>query len=759
LWIGTLDEGLVHVHDGRTDLFTHLEGLSGDHVGAFLQDREGTLWVVTTDGLDRFRVPLATTFSASQGVLTPGGYAVLAAADGSVWLVGGRGLNRWADGRMTVPSVGGKRDGRLDGLLATSLFQDHRGRIWTSTSRGVGFIENERFTYVPALPGGNVRAFAEDADGTLWIAHQERGLFAVSDGGARQTLLATLGRDDFTTSLAVDPVSAGVWVGFFRTGLVHLRDGQVRASYRAADGLGAGNVSHLRFDREHALWASTEHGLSRLKDGRIATLTTRNGLPCDGVHWSMEDDARSLWLYTECALVRVARPQVEAWIAAVDNEQARGGRASVPAIHPRVFDISDGVRTHAGAGGNSPLVAKTSDGRLWFLPWDGVSVIDPAHLPFNTLPPPVNIEQVIADRQPYDPSSAAGGRLRLPAFSRDLQIDYTALSLAVPEKVRFRYKLEGRDRDWQDAGTRRQVFYNDLPPKNYRFRVTASNDSGVWNEAGTFVDFSIAPAYYQTAWFRLAIVAMLLAVVAAVYRLRVGQVAQRIRLRMEGRLEERERIARDLHDTLLQGMQGVIFKFDALSKRIPSEDPLRRAIEETLDRADEMLTEGRDRVRSLRTGAAMSDLPSALERVAREAAGDGAARFRSVIEGRARDLDPIVMEEVFSIGREALLNALAHSGAHQVEMEVAYDPRQLRLRIRDDGRGIDPEVLEKGGKADHWGIPGMRERAGRIGGRLEIWSRPDAGTEVELTVPAATAYRGSASKAGTPAVNRAAGPV
>jgi signal transduction histidine kinase/ligand-binding sensor domain-containing protein len=748
LWIAMSGGGVAHVHEGRADVFTHLEGLSGDDVTAFLQDREGTLWMITTGGLDRFRDPVAATFSTRQGVPQPNVWSVLAAADGSVWVAGPGGLNRWTAGRMTIPGIGGKRDGKLDGLIATSLFQDRRGRIWTSTSRGVGFIENERFTYVPGLPGGNVRAFAEDADGTLWMAHQERGLLAFSDGGATPTPLATLGRDDFITSLAVDPLAGGLWMGFFRTGLIHLRNGQVVASYRAADGLGEGNVSHLWFDREHALWASTERGLSRLKDGRVATLTRQNGLPCDDVHWAMEDDVRSLWLYTGCALVRVARPEVEAWISGV-----------APTIHPAAFDISDGVRTHAGAGGDSPLVAKTSDGRLWFLPWDGVSVVDPAHLPVNMFPPPVSIEQVTADRQAYDASPAAGGRLRLPALSRDLRIDYTALSLAAPEKMRFRYKLEGRDREWQDAGTRRQVFYNDLPPRSYRFRVTASNDSGVWNEAGAFVDFSIPPAYHQTAWFRLALVAALLAVVVAVYRLRVGQVTQRVRLRMEGRLEERERIARDLHDTLLQGMQGVIFKFDGLAKRIPREDPLRRAIEETLDRADEMLAEGRDRVRSLRTGVAMTDLPSALERVAREATKDGAARFRSVIEGRARDLDPIVREEAFSIGREALLNALAHSGAHEVEMEVAYDPRQLRVRIRDDGRGIDPAVLGKGGKDDHWGIPGMRERATRIGGHLEIWSRPEAGTEVELTVPAATAYRSSANEAGPTAAHRAPGPV
>jgi signal transduction histidine kinase len=403
-------------------------------------------------------------------------------------------------------------------------------------------------------------------------------------------------------------------------------------------------------------------------------------------------------------------------------------------------------------------VAKTTDGRLWFVSVTGVSVVDPSHLPFNPLPPPVHVEQITADRKNYEATRAGGVPVRLPPRIRDLQIDYTALSLAAPEKVRFRYKLEGRDHEWQDAGTRRQAFYSDLPPARYRFRVTASNDSGVWNEEGTFVDFSIAPAYYQTAWFRLLAVAALLAAVAAAYRLRLRQATQRVRLRMEARLEERERIARDLHDTLLQSVQGLILKFDAVAKRIPHGDPARQAIDETLDRADEILAEGRDRVRSLRgTGAAPGDLPAAFERIAREAAQGGATTFRSVVEGRVREMDAMVLEEAFSIGREALLNALTHSGALHVELEIAYDARQFRLRIRDDGRGIDPEILGQGGRADHWGLPGMRERARRMGATLEVWSRPGAGTEVELKVPAATAYRKTNAAAASSWFRRSAG--
>src|SRR5262249_48425994 len=394
-----------------------------------------------------------------------------------------------------------------------------------------------------------------------------------------------------------------------------------------------------------------------------------------------------------------------------------------------------------------PQVARSSDGRLWFLPFDGVSIVDPRHLPFNKLPPPVHVEQVIVDHKTYDSASPPNGVLPLPPLVRDLQIDYTALSLARPAKGRLRYKLEGWDPDWQDVGNRRQAFYSNLPPRDYRFRVTACNNSGVWNEAGASLDFSVDPAYYQTAWFRFASVAALLAVAAALYRLRLRQVTRQMRLRLDARHEERERIARDLHDTLLQSVQGLVLKFDAVARKLPPDEAARQAIEETLDRADQVLAEARDRIRTLRADESVVDLPAAFQRVAEEASRDGAPAFTSVVEGRTRELDPLVRAEAYSIGREALINAITHSGGRHVEMEITYDHRQFRLRGRDDGRGIDPEVLGKGGRSGHWGLQGMRERAQRIGAHLDLWSRPGAGTEVELTIPAATAYPGFRARA------------
>lgn len=746
LWIGTSERGLVHVHHGRTDVFSPSDGLSGEMVYTLFEDREGNIWVATINGLDRFRDFTVVTFTASQGLSSDVVGSVLATGDGSVWLGTFGGLNRWNDEQLTAyrersePTMTGVREVVGSGLPdkgVQSLLQDAGGRIWVSTLRGIGYLENDRFIPISGVPGGTVLSIVQDKTGNLWVDNEQLGLIhLLRESEVEQIPWGALGHKDHASALAADPSRGGLWIGFHLGGVAYFADNQVSASYTTADGLGEGRVNHLRLDEDGTLWASTDGGLSRLKNGRIVTLNGMNGLPCDTVHWSMEDDAHSFWLYTACGLVSIARPELDAWAAAVEQD-----KDAKRVIQATVFDSSDGVRILAGAGHYSPQVAKSPDGRLWFLPWDGASVVDPGHLPFNRLPPPVHVEQFIADRKTYEATSEAGGRVRLPPLIRDLEIDYTALSLVAPEKIRFRYRLEGHDADWQEAGNRRQAFYNNLPPGDYRFRVIACNNSGVWNEEGTFLDFTISPAYYQTIWFRVLAVAVFLLLLGALNQLRVRQVARQVHGRMEERLAERERIARDLHDTLLQSVQGLILKFHAVASQMRRDEPAYDALEKTLDQADQVLAEGRDRIRNLRGAAVASgDLPAAFRRVVEETPRGRAVAFKTVVEGSVRELHPLICEESFCIGREALVNALTHSEGHHLEIEISYDPKQFRLRIRDDGRGIDPSIIEEG-RPDHWGLRGMRERAQRIGAQLNLWSRAETGTEVELTVPGATAYR------------------
>jgi signal transduction histidine kinase len=361
------------------------------------------------------------------------------------------------------------------------------------------------------------------------------------------------------------------------------------------------------------------------------------------------------------------------------------------------------------------------------------------HLSLNKIPPPVQIEQITADRKVYEASS----KLRLPPLVRDLEIDYTALSLVAPEKNRFRYKLEGRDRDWQDAGNRRQAFYGDLAPRNYRFRVMASNNSGVWNQTGAVFDFSIAPAYYQTSWFQASCIAALLALIWGLYRYRLHQIARQFNARLEERVGERTRIARDLHDTLLQSFQGLMLRLQVVDNLMP-DGRAREELELALERADQAIAEGRDAVHALRTSATTTnDLAQALTALGDELAGEDTAGFRLVVEGPAGDLHPIIRDEVYRIAREALRNAFSHARARQIEVEITYASQMFRLRIRDDGAGMAPAILEEG-RPGHYGLPGMRERAKEIGAKLSIWSGIGAGTEIELSIDGSIAYGTSA---------------
>ena len=538
LWVGTLDQGLLHVHQGRTDRFARANGLSGDAVSRMFEDREGSIWVATLSGLDHFRDLAVTTVSVKQGLSNDYVHSVLAARDGGVWLGTVNGLNRWKDGTITIyrkhraqaasraagPSVVHEViDNGLPIGGVQSLFEDSRGRIWVSTIDGLAYFEHGRFTPAHAAINGVTLSIAGSSLENLWISNMNRGLLHLLRGRVFELLPWTKFGGKHATFLTVDSIRGGLWLGFAQGGVAFFKDGQVRESYAGANGLGEGPVTSLQLDRDGTLWASTEGGLSRVKNGRVATLNNKNGLPCNSIHWSIEDDAHALWLYTACGLVRIARPELDAWATTVDRDPKR-------MIQIAVFANSDGVPSHFGPSGFTPLVAKSTDGRLWFATYDGVGVIDPRQIPFNTLPPPVHIEQVTADHRTYETTS----RLALPPLIRDLQIDFTALSLVAPEKVLFRYMLVGRDRDWQDARNRRQAFYTDLPPGNYRFRVKACNNNGVWNEAGASWDFSIAAAYYQSNWFRVACAAAFAALLWWVYWLRLRRIALQFNMRLRG---------------------------------------------------------------------------------------------------------------------------------------------------------------------------------------------------------------------------------
>jgi signal transduction histidine kinase/ligand-binding sensor domain-containing protein len=751
-WIGTIDRGLLHYYQGKTDAFGRSDGLSSDSVGTIFEDHEGSVWVATNGGLDRFRDLPVTRFWTRQGLSNDTIGSVLGARDGSLWLASYNGLNRWKDSKLTIfRNQSSPREGVVTagheivdpGLPSNgieSLFEDSRGRIWVSTPAGIAVFENGHFVRGSEVPR-QVHTTVEDSRESLWVNDQDQGLVHLIQGRVTQRIPWTaFGQNVAVTDMIRDPVQGGLWFGLVHGGVVYFQDGKIRASHDAKEGVGAGTVNRLRIDPTGVLWAATEGGLSRFGKGRIDTLTSRNGLPCDSVQSMIEDDDRALWMSTTCGIVRIARSKLDAWV----NDPTQR-------IQVTAFDQSDGAVSHpSSAGSYGPTVTKSVDGKLWFVVLDGVSVVDPRQLAQNKIPPPVHIEQVKADGKLHDATRG----LRLPALARDLEIDYTALSLVAPEKNRFKYKLEGYDRDWRDAGNRRQAFYTNLSPRKYTFRVIGSNNDGVWNEAGTSFDFSTDPAYYQTTWFLASCLAAILALLWWLYRLRVQQLAQRLQIRMEERVNERTRVARDLHDTLLQSFQGVLLKFHAVTYMIPDRPEAQKRLDATIEEARQAIAEGRDAVQGLRSSTVITeDIARAIttfgEGLAAEVNGHHPPLFLVHVEGAPRDLAPLVRDEIYRIAGEALRNAFRHSGARRIEVDIHYDKRQLSVRVRDNGKGIDRHVLDAGGRAGHHGLPGMQERAQLVGGKLAIWSEVESGAEIELTINAAVAY------AKSPAARRA----
>jgi signal transduction histidine kinase/ligand-binding sensor domain-containing protein len=749
VWIGTVGAGVLHVHNGRADAFSQADGLSGNIVTSLFEDREGDVWVATLGGLDRFHNCAIATYAEHEGLGTiPGWGSVVATQDGSIWIGTDDGLRMWNHGEVTIYGraddyksqsrtvwlpVHFVSDRELGDHVSVSVFGDRAGRVLVSTPYAFGYMENGRFVSIRGVPGGLVYSVDQDRQGNLWIANQDKGLLRLSNDKTVQRISwASIGHTDGAQSLAADRSTDGLWLGFNGGGVAYLSDGQIKQSYARTEGLGNGRVSALYIDTDDTVWAGTVGGLSRIKNGGVLTLTSKNGLPCDAIHWITQDENHSFWLYMSCGLVGIGRSELDAW--ATDSQRK---------VKTTVFDSSEGVSNtpitfHVGS-----LVTRSLDGKIWFDGFlGGASVIDPQHLPSNKIPPPVNIERITADGKIYDASNG----LRLPSRIRDLTIDYTALSFVAPEKVQFRYQLEGQDRNWREVTNDREVQYSNLRPGNYVFRVTAANDSGVWNEAGDRLHFSIAPAYYETIWFRTLCVAAVLALVWGVYRLRLYQLRRRFNAGLEARVSERTRIARELHDTLLQNLHGLMFQFQAARNMLPRRpDEAARVMDSAIGATEQTITDSRGAIQHLRSEMGEGDLGQWLtatgQELARSHAADGHAPvFRLTVEGERKTLSALPRDEVCRIAREILRNAFQHAQASRIEGEIRYDDREFRLRIRDDGKGIDSRVLQAGGTTGHWGLRGVRERAQQIGASLDIWSEAGAGTEVELTVPAGIAY-------------------
>ncbi len=725
LWATTMGEGVrrlaqpssqaATVGDAAFESFRQDDGLSADYLVPVLEDREGSIWVGSARGLDRFRHTNVIPAMLPDGAQD---FAIVAEPDGTL-LAGSR--NR------PLMELDGAQLRYLDlPPPLTAAHRDRSGTVWLGGPGGLWTWRAGRLASVTPLPVtgySGVQAIAHDGAGVLWVSLNTPGIHRLENGGWHQ-LRGRKGLPPGSSPLVLLSAADGaLWMGYARDQIAVMRGDSVQAIGRA-DGLAVGNVTALVEGQGDVIWIGGERGLARYAQGKVRMLRTPADTPFRGITGIVQARGGDLWLNGARGVLHVKAADVPHLF-----------EASTPPYE--LFDFLDGMPGVPAQFRPIPTAAEGRDGRVWFATTSGVVAIDPAAIRRNPIPPPVTVLSLVADEHPHPLHI---GMLQLPPGTRNLQIAYTALSLAIPERVRFRYKLEGYDEDWQDAGTRRTAFYNDPGPGTYVFRVIAANDDGVWNETGASLPLVIAPRYYQTSWFRVLCVVLGVSLLWIAYLLRLRHLSAQIRERLQERHRERERIARELHDTLIQSVQGLILRFHAVAESLGREAPSHAAMERVLQRADDVMGEARDRVLDLRAPLP-GDLPEMLAELGEELVPDYAVDLRMVVDGSVRALDPFVCDEVYRIAREAVLNAFQHARADHVVIELAYQPEVLIVRIRDDGVGLPRDVLEAGGRSGHWGLSGMRERAQRVGAVLELHSSASSGTDVVLRVPGAMVYR------------------
>jgi signal transduction histidine kinase/ligand-binding sensor domain-containing protein len=723
LWVGTVGKGLLRIHGNTVEHYDHTNGLSGDSVYALFEDREGIVWAGTTSGIDSFRDPPVVTFSQVEGLGKDLPAGILASRDGTMWVANAGSLDHIVKGNVSSIRAGKG----LPGNQVTRLLEDRAGNLWVGVDDGLYLFKDGRFRRLPEpnhRPLGMVIGLIEDIDGNIWAEcrGKPQKLVRIRDFQVREVFSAP--QVPPAWMLAPDP-NGGIWIATRKGDLVQFRQGVQRKFPLNPDAKNP--APHEIFAQaDGSVLAAVDEGLLGFRDGKVQRMSTRNGLPCDFVIAFIQDKEKRWWLYTRCGIVDFSDSELQRWWT---NPDAM--------VQNHVYDTFDGAQPNVASFKSADC---SPDGRVWFTSGVVVQMVDPSRLSTKAVPAPTYIESLTVDRKEI----AATDNLKLSPHPRDLQIDYTSPTFLIPQKVRFRYRLDGYERDWHEAGTRRQAFYTDLPPGKYSFHVIASNSDGVWNDDAAKLDFSIAPAYYQTNWFRALSIIIFMGLVWAVYQWRVRQLQNQFEMTLDARVGERTRIARELHDTLLQSFHGLLLRFQAVSELLPDRSEAKEKLDSAIEQAAEAITEGRDAVMGLRDSTVLSnDLAAAISALAGDLGVDANSSppaFRVAVEGESRDLHPIVRDEIYRIAAESLRNSFRHARARQIEVEIRYDPEQFRLRVRDDGKGIDPAVLGAKATEKHYGLPGMSERATLIGGKVVVWSEVDAGTEVELRVPARTAY-------------------
>jgi signal transduction histidine kinase len=691
-----------------------------------VEDKEGNIWFGLEDGIERFRSNKLHSALEATPMSVP---AIGASPQGDIWLADRHWLLKFPP-HETKPVVKYSFAGSPEsGSSIGSLWSDRDGSAWYSRARGsLWHYANNSAKQVPSAPGDNhleVHAIVRDQAGDLWIAAIGNGLYRRDIGG--WTLnggLPGLPRD-VPLSLIAD-ANGHVWAGYTKSRVAVIEQGSVRMLNNLEQSL-LDRVSAIGV-RDGRVWLAGPTVVGLYAQEHFWPIAT-DGQGFTNVSGIVQGDDGFLWLSGDQGTSHISAGDISAFM--LDHHHR---------VHEEFMNYEDGLRGAPVDLFPLPSAREGGDGRVWFTTTDGAYWIDPKNINRNVMPPPVLVTAVtIGDKNYLNASDAA-----LPVHATSFEIDYTALSLSIPSRVRFKYKLEGIDADWQSVGSRREAFYTNVPPGQHSFQVIAANEDGVWNKSGASVMLMIPPAFYQTGWFLMLCCLVVIGLVWEAYRLRLGQ----IRARLGERLRERERIARELHDTLIQSAQGLILIFQGFAGQLKKPDPMRQRMETALDQADHLLNEARARVTELRTSGIDENVVDALTRAGEELFVGASSEFSVLTVGPPRSIRQRAADEIFRIGREALANAAMHADAKTVEVEIAFNPAAFCLTVRDDGRGISAGALKAGSRAQHFGLQGMRERAERINAQFDVRSRDGAGTEASLRVPAADAYIGQTKRSG-----------
>jgi signal transduction histidine kinase/ligand-binding sensor domain-containing protein len=701
---------------------------------AVLVDREGNVWFGDTKGIHRFFYTPLIRQEFPKEASESADFAVVADDNGAVWVSSGNTAVK-AD---LYYVLGGKAERRVAQVTSSFAYRAPDKTFWFSGEGCLWHVVGHDFVRVD-LPAEIANQFnflqtiTGDQQGGVWVSFGRHGLYRLANGiwtpyGGRADVPKGGMTVEFTDSLG------RVWFGYMSGQLAVLDGDRVRV-FGPSDGLQMGTVLAV-YGRGSEIWIGGELGLEQFDHGRFHNIAAVDDKLLHGISGIVETPDGDLWLNGISGIFHIRKEEI-----------SKALKESAYRVRGKHFGRRDGLPGVANQLRPLPTAIEGNDGRLWFTLRNGVVWLDPAaYSEGQAVPPPITIQSISADDKSYAP----GSRLSLPAHTSSVQISYSAVSLSDPEAIRFRYKLPEADEGWHEVTASSPVTYRNLPPGSYHFNVAASDTNGMWSDKIATAEFTILPAFYQTLWFRSLCVILFLATLAALYQLRLRQLARQYGMRLEERVSERTRIARELHDTLLQSFQGLLLRFQAVSALFEARPAdAKQILTSAIDQTAQAITEGREAVQGLRASTVeRNDLARAITTLGEDLAAHTSIGLQVDAEGTPRALHPIVRDEVYRIAGEALRNAFRHAQAKQIEVELRYDERQFSLRVRDDGKGIDPEILSaegRQGREAHFGLPGMSERAKLVGGKLTVWSAPDSGTEIELSVPAVHAYSASSA--------------